>query len=305
MAERKNVTVNFYKLESGIDTFYLDLGFKLDALVENGMDFGFFDGKSSELMFKIHEPIKLKEKTLHLVSIVKEKVFLPVRFNREGQVQEAVESPDSLGDVSYALIDTENGCILTLGGRVSNFSDFARWLTGDAAAGTHPLYQTDTVQTILSWDIFKKITFSLKAENHSMWADAMNRITDSEGLEGMQKSIYMRPYLKCGDIVDSMGGSSLEVTVSNKKNLDKEFVRGFIIHMGADGLFNSLKVSGKSFDEQKTDEIDLIGARVQHKTEIVIIGTHIAPDEAKATLYEAYQLHLDDIGAANEQEGTE
>lgn len=36
--------------------------------------------------------------------------------------------------------------------------------------------------------------------------------------------------------------------------------------------------------------------------QIVIAGTHIAPDEAKATLYEAYQLHLDDIEAANEEE---
>lgn len=303
MAERKNVTINFYKLESAVDTFYLDLGIKLDALAEQENPFGFFDGKNSELMFKVHEPVKTNSRTLHLVSIVKEKVFLPVRFNREGQVQEAVESPDSLGDVSYGLIDTENGCMLILGGRASNFSDFARWLSGDSAAGTSPLYQTDTVQTILSWDIFKKITFSLKAENHSMWADAMNRITDSEGLEGMQKSIYMRPYLKCGDIVDSMGGSSLEVTVSNKKNLDKEFVRGFIIHMGADGLFNSLKVSGKSFDEQKTEEIDLVAARVRHKTEIVIAGSHITPDEAKATLYEAYQLHLDEIEAASRQEG--
>lgn len=303
MAERKNVTVNFYKLESAVDTFYLDLGIKLDALAEQENPFGFFDGKSSELMFRVYDAIRTESRTLHLVSIVKEKVFLPVRFNREGEIQEAVESPDSLGDVSYGLIDTNCKCVLILGGRAANFCDFARWLSGDSAAGTSPLFRRDAIQTVLSWGIVKKILFSLKTEDTSMWADAMNRITDSEGLEGMQKSIYMRPYLKCGDIVDSMGGSSLEVTVSNKKNLDKEFVRGFIIHMGADGLFNSLKVSGKSFEEQKTEEIDLLAARVRHKAEIVIAGTHISPDEAKAALYEAYQLHLDDIEAANEEEG--
>lgn len=134
MAERKNVTINFYKLESAVDTFYLDLDHKLTELAKLENPFGFFDGKSSELMFRVDEPIKLGDRTLHLVSIVKEKVFLPVRFNREGEIQEAVESPDSLGDVSYGLIDTENGCILVLGGRASNFSDFARWLTGDSAA---------------------------------------------------------------------------------------------------------------------------------------------------------------------------
>jgi hypothetical protein len=170
----------------------------------------------------------------------------------------------------------------------SGFADFARWLTDDQSAGISPIFKRDAVQTILQWEIIKKITFALKAENSSMWADAFNRIVDSHGLEGMQKSIYMKPYLDCGGIVDSMGGSGLEMTISNKKNLDKEFVRGFIVHMGSDGLFNKLKVTGKNFDEQSCETIDLCSAKVQHKGEIVVAGTHV----------EAYQINLDHIEAA-------
>lgn len=290
MAERKNVTVNFYKLESGIDTFYLDLGIKLDALAEQENPFGFFDGKNSELMFKVHEPVKTNSRTLHLVSIVKEKVFLPVRFNREGQVQEAVESPDSLGDVSYGLIDTENGCLLTLGGRASNFSDFARWISGDSAAGTTPLYRNDAWNQVTNWEIYRKVGLSITAPAK----DFVGNVLDSEIGENFK-------------MLDTLSGLKIDVSVSMghaKYNLHKDAVRDFLKAVLEENFAGKLKVSGKSFEEQKTEEIDLIAARVRHKAEIVIAGSHIAPDEAKATLYEAYQLHLDDIEAANEQEDT-
>ncbi len=291
MAERKNVTVNFYKLESAVDTFYLDLAIKLDALAEQENPFGFFDGKGSELMFKIHEPIRLPSagRTLHLVSIVKEKVFLPVRFNREGVVQEAVESPDSLGDVSYGLIDTENGCVLVLGGRASNFSDFARWISGDSAAGTTPLYRNDAWNQVTNWEIYRKVGLSITAPAK----DFVGNVLDSEIGENFK-------------MLDTLLGLKIDISVSmghGKGQLHKDAVRDFLKAMLEENFAGSLRVSGKCFDEQATEEIDLIAAKVRHKTEIVIAGTHISPDEAKATLYEAYRLHLDDIEAANEQDG--
>lgn len=291
MAEKKNVTINFYKLESALDTFYSDLEHKLTELAKHDNPFGFFDGKSSELMFRVHEAIKLSDKTLQLVSIVKEKVFLPVRFNREGEIQEAVESPDSLGDVSYGLIDTDNGCILTLGGRASNFSDFARWLSGDAASGTSPLYRYDAWSHVTNWEIYRKVNLSIEAPT----TDFVGDILDSE-IGGNF------------NMLETLSGLKIDVSVSmghGKGNLHKDAVRDFLKAVLEENFAGKLKVSGKSFEEQKTEEINLIAARVRHKGEIVIKGTHIAPDEAKAALYEAYHLHLDDIEAANEQEVTE
>lgn len=288
MAERKNVTINFYKLQSAVDTFYLDLGIKLDALAEQENPFGFFDGKNSELMFKVHEPVKANSRTLHLVSIVKKKVFLPVRFNREGQVQEAVESPDSLGDVSYGLIDTENGCMLILGGRASNFSDFARWISGDAAAGTSPLFRNNAYETVQNWEIYRKLGLSVTAPGK----DFVGNILDSEIGENFK-------------MLETLSGLKIDISVSmghGKGQLQKDAIRDFLKAVLEENFAGSLKVSGKSFDEQKTEEIDLVGARVKHKTEIAIAGTHIAPDEAKATLYEAYQLHLDYIEANGQED---
>ena len=290
MAEKKSVTINFYKLESAVDTFYLDLGIKLDTLAEQENPFGFFDGKNSELMFKVHEPVKANSRTLHLVSIIKEKVFLPVRFNREGQVQEAVESPDSLGDVSYVLIDTENGCLLTLGGRASNFCDFARWLSGDNAASVSPLYRNNAFETVMMWEYYRKVELSITAPAK----DFVGNILDGEYGDNFK-------------MLDTLSGLKIDVSVSmghGKGQLHKDAVRNFLKGVLEENFAGKMRVSGKCFDEQTAEEIDLIGARVKHKTEIVIAGTHISPSEAKATLYEAYQLHLDEIEATNEQEDT-
>ena len=198
MAERKKVNISFYKLESAVDTALADLGYKLEAMVTSEMNYGVFDGKSSELNFKVHSMIEVGERKLYIVSLVKERVFLPVQFNRtNGEIKEPELNPDSMGDISYYLIDTDYMAVLSLGGGGGMISDFLRWLSGDAACGVSPMYRGDTVGTIMSWEIFKKITFSLKAESKSMWADAMNRIMEYHGLEGMQKSIYLKPYLDC------------------------------------------------------------------------------------------------------------
>lgn len=287
MAERKNVTINFYRLESAVDTFYQDMEFKLTELAKLENPFGFFDGKSCELVFKIFDPIVLSDRKLFIVSLIKEKIFLPVWFNREGIVQEAPTEGGSLGDVSYGLIDTDNKCVLILGGRASNFSDFARWLSGDASAGTHPLYRNDAWNQVTNWEIYRKVNLSIEAPT----TDFVGDILDSE-IGGNF------------NILETLNGLKIDVSVSmghGKGNLHKDAVRDFLKAVLEENFAGKLKVSGKSFEEQSTEEIDLIAAKVRHKTEIVIAGTHISPDEAKATLYEAYQLHLDEIEASNEK----
>ena len=292
MAERKSITVNFYRLESAVDTFYQDMEFKLDALSSDGMDYGFFDGKNCELMFKIFYPIALSDRKLFIVSLIKEKVFLPVRFNRQGEVQEAVDSPDSLGDVSYALIDPEKRALLTLSGgfgpSVSAFSDFARWLTGDSAAGSSPIFINSAYDQVTNWEIFRKLNLSIEAPA----ADFVGNVLDSEIGENFK-------------MLETLSGLKIDISVSmghGKGSLHKDAVKNFIRTVMEENFAGKLKIMGKSFEEQQTAELDLYNARLKHKTEIVIAGSHISPDEAKATLYEAYQLYLDDIEAANEQE---
>jgi len=87
MAERKAVTVNLFKLESAVDTFAVDLGIKLDSLVENNATHGTFDGKSCELMFKLFEPIRLDDRTIHCVGICRQKALLPVWYSKEGEIK--------------------------------------------------------------------------------------------------------------------------------------------------------------------------------------------------------------------------
>ena len=291
MAENKNVTINFYKIESVLADISV-LGGTLSGLSELEKPYGFFDGKSQELMFTIHEPIELSNagRKLHLVSIVREKVFLPVKFDRDGNVTKAVENPNALGDIAYGLIDLDHMALLTIGGNVGMFSDFLRWLTGDSAMGTTPILIGNVRNQVNDWEIFRKVTLGVEAPA----MDFVTKIMDSDAGQHCR-------------MLEALSGLRIEITVSmghSKGSLHKDAVKEFIkLMMNGENPTHKLKVSGKCFEELATTEYDLYGSHLKHKTEIVIAGSHIAPDEAKSCLYEAYQLHLDDIEANVEGDG--
>ena len=289
MAEKRTITLNFHRLEAIEETTITDLEYKLDTLSEQEKPYGFFDGKHAELMFTVHEPIKSSERTLHIVSIVKEKVFLPVKFDRNGNVSEAIESPDTLGDIAYGLIDTEHRAVITIGGNAGMFSDFLRWLSGDSALSTTPIFIGNVYNQVTQWEIFRKVTIGLEAPTIGF----VDKIMESDAGEYCY-------------LLEALSGLKIEISVSmgqGKGSLHKDSVRDFIKAMFSDDVpASKIKIAGKSFEEQATAEHDLYNARLKHKTEIVIAGSHISPDEACSALYEAYQLHLDEIGATNEEE---
>lgn len=289
MAERKKVNIGFYKLESTVETVPADLGYKLEAMATSEMNYGNFDGKSSELNFKVHSMIESGERKLFIVSLVKERVFLPVQFNRtNGEIKEPELNPDSMGDISYYLIDTDCMAVLSLGGSGGMISDFLRWLSGDAACGVSPMYRGNVYDHVIQWEIFRKVNLSIEAPA----ADFVDNVLGSDAGENFK-------------MLETLSGLKIDISVSmghGKGSLHKDAVRNFIQSIMSDSFAGKLKIMGKSFEEQATAEYDLYNARLKHKTEIVITGTHISPDEARASLYEAYQLHLDDIEAANEEE---
>lgn len=53
MAEKVRVTVNFFNIESQEDGVFAVLSEKLANLFDNGVDYGFFETKSREIMFKL------------------------------------------------------------------------------------------------------------------------------------------------------------------------------------------------------------------------------------------------------------
>lgn len=286
MAERKNVTINFHRIESSDETMIATVGEKLDVML--GSDeycHGTFDGKSAELAFKIHDAIETSDRKLFLVSIIRERIFLPVQFNKkDGTIREPETNPDGMGDIAYGLIDTENSALLTIGGNAGMFADFMRWLSGDASVGTRPIFIGDIYNQVLDYEIFRKVTLGMEVSA----ADFVDTIMKSDAGE------YSR-------LLEALSGLKIEISVSMghcKGSLHKDAVKDFIkLMMNGENPTKSLKVAGKSFDEQATAEYDLYNARLKHKTEIVIAGSHIAPDEARSALYEAYQVKLDEIEA--------
>lgn len=281
MSERKTVTINYYRLEAAEQVFYADLDDKLKTLEEGGMDYGFFDGRSTELMFKIHEGIELSDRRLFLVSLIKEKPFLPVKFDREGTIEAA---EPAMGDIAYALIDPELQSVVTFGNMPGGYADFARWLTDDQSAGISPIFMNNAYDTVTQWEVYR--TVEIKAEAPAV--DFVHNILDSE-------------YGSMFEGLDVLKGLSADIKISmgrGKGSLDKELVRKYVKQVLSENFAGKLKVTGKNFDEQSTETIDLYAAKVQHKGEIVVAGTHISSDEARNALFAAYQINLDHIESA-------
>ncbi|ADD67894.1 hypothetical protein Dacet_1122 [Denitrovibrio acetiphilus DSM 12809] len=288
MSERKNITINYYRLEAAEEVFYHDLDDRLTTLADGGMDFGFFDGRSKELMFKIFDPIEISDRKLHFVSLIKEKQFLPVWFNREGDIEEAPLEGGMLGDISYGLIDPMLQCVIMFSGGfgpgASGFADFARWLTDDQSAGCTPIFINNAYDQVTQWEVYRKLNISIEAPA----LDFVDNVLDSE-------------YGSNFEMLNTLKGLKIDLAVSmghTKGSLDKDLVRKFIKKVLEENFAGKLKVAGKNFDEQSTEEHDLYSAKLKHKTEIVVSGMHISPEEAKSSLFEAYQINLEQIESA-------
>lgn len=295
MSETKRVTINYYKLEAAEEVFYHDLDDKLNTLSEGGMDYGFFDGRSCELMFKIFEPIQLSERKLYFVSLIKEKQFLPVWFNREGEIQQAPLEGGMLGDISYGLIDPSLQSVVMFSGGfgpgASGFADFARWLADDPSAGVSPVFVNNAYDQVNQWEVYRKLNIAVEAPA----ADFIDNVLDSQ-------------YGNNFEMLNTLQGLKIDLTVSmghGKGSLEKDLVRKFIKKMLEDNFAGKLKVSGKNFDEQSTEEHDLYSAKLKHRSDIVVAGYHISPEEARSALFEAYQINLDYIESAVEDFGDE
>lgn len=288
MLERKNITINYFRLEAAEEVFYHDLDDRLTTLAEGGMDYGFFEGRSRELMFKIFEPIEISDRKLHFVSLIKEKQFLPVWFNREGEVSEAPLDGGMLGDISYGLIDPMKQCLVMFSGGfgpgASGFADFARWLTDDQSAGASPIFINDAYDQVSQWEVYRKLNISVEAPA----VDFVDSVLTSE-------------YGSNFEMLDTLKGLKIDLSVSmghGKGSLDKDLVRKFMQKVLEENFAGKLKISGKNFDEQSTEEHDLYSAKLKHKAEIAVSGMHVSPDEAKASLFEAYQIGLEHIDAS-------
>jgi len=288
MSERKLVTINYFKLEAAEEVFYHDLDDRLTTLSDGGMDYGFFEGRSRELMFKIFEPIELSDRKLHFVSLVKERQFTPVWFNREGELSEAPLGEGMLGDISYGLIDPAKQSLVMFSGGMgpgaSAFADFARWLTDDQSAGVSPVFVNNAYDEVLQWEVYRKLNISVSAPA----VDFVDSVLDSH-------------YGSNFEMLDTLKGLKIDMTVSmgnGKGSMDKELVRNFVRKILEENFAGKLKVSGKSFDEQSTAEHDLYNAKLKRRTEIVVSGMHVSPEEARNSLFEAYQIHQDYIEAA-------
>jgi hypothetical protein len=125
----------------------------------------------------------------------------------------------------------------------------------------------------MNWDVFRKLEISVKCPTSDFADDVLN--TDS-GRELSQ-------------LLTVVEGLSMTTTVSmgtTKGSMSGHVVKKYIQTLLEDGYAEKIAVTGKTFEDEKSETIDLIASKLKCAIEIKISGAYLQPEEARATLLE-------------------
>jgi hypothetical protein len=296
MSDSKKININFFQLFSQEADFDQAITAKLLNMREADCKFGFFDVKSGELAFHIHEIIGLAETDTYLISLVKEKLGYPVHFTREGGLDEVPLDAGALGDISYFLLVPDKQVILSFQNgitapNISMFTSFLRWLTDDKAIGVQPVFVSDVYETVNSWEIFRKLTLGIEAPT----ADFVDALVTTEAGREL-------------GLLEKLSGLKIDITVSmghSKGSLERETVKTYIREILTENFAKKLEITGKGFEETSTETFDLYKAKLKFSTEIIIEGTFPKPIEIRSAFFAAYLTNQEAIEELEPIEVTE
>ncbi|WP_022850397.1 DUF6731 family protein [Limisalsivibrio acetivorans] len=286
MAETKKVNINFYNIESQEESFFLTLSEKLATLFDAGMDYGFFEARNRELMFKLFETVEVNGSPWYLFGLVKEKASWPVWYNREGAITEVPLDAGTLGDITYGFAGPNDRILLTgagLAGRGA-FAEFFRWLTDDASASLEHIFITDAYERVRNWEVFRKLELSVEAPTGDFVDEVMNTRSGQE----------------LGSIFTTLEGMKLDVSISmgnNKGSMNSGALKEFLDAIISDNYAKKLNIYGKGFEEESAENIDLLSAKLKHTSEVGVQGTFVNAEEMRSAFLDAYynnQQHLVD-----------
>jgi len=279
MSNVKNITVNYFQMYSQEEWAFDTIAEKLSTLMENNMNFGFFEVGEREIMFKLFEHMELGGNPVFIIGLVKEKSSWPVWFDREGNLEDIPLDAGTIGEISYALINPYRRLALTIGSGIASpgmgaFVNYLRWLTDSETLGFKPVFVGDAYDQVQSWEMFRKINMSFEAPT----ADFVDEALNTEAGKDLT-------------ILNTLGGLKIDMTVSmghSKGSLGAEQVKRFINDVLTENFAKKLTITGKGFTGQETEEYDLYNAKLKFKTEIALSGMHVGIEEARSVLSTAY-----------------
>jgi hypothetical protein len=271
---KKRININFYRICEVADETIATLADKFSLMLSHA-PFGFFETSKREIMFKLYASFDLNGSEAYLFGLIRENENHPVFFDREGTVGDVPLANGGLGSVTYGLVVPEKRLLVTTSGGCSKsvFNDFLRWTVDKAPLEIQHIYMDDALNKVMNWDVFRKLEISVKCPTSDFADDVLN--TDS-GRELSQ-------------LLTVVEGLSMTTTVSmgtTKGSMSGHVVKKYIQTLLEDGYAEKIAVTGKTFEDEKSETIDLIASKLKCAIEIKISGAYLQPEEARATLLE-------------------
>ncbi|WP_265821722.1 DUF6731 family protein [Geovibrio ferrireducens] len=277
MAEKKRINVNFFNIESQEDGVFMTLSEKLSTLFESGMDYGFFETKSREIMFKLFESFEVNSYPAYLFGLIKEKSSWPVWYDRNGELSEVPLNSGTLGDITYGLALPQDRLILTASGTAGKgaFTEFLRWLADDSTVILDPVFIGDAYNKIQNWEVFRKFEISVEAPT----ADFVDTVLTSESGR------------EFGSIMGTLEGLKMDITVSmgnTKGSMSAPQLKALLGGIISDNYAKKLTITGKGFEDEASESIDVMSAKLKYSADVAVSKTYLSPDEARTAFLEGY-----------------
>ena len=277
MAEKKKITIKFFKIESQEDDVLTHIRNKLLTLLKNNMDHGFFETKSREVMFKLFQFVEVNGSPAYLFGLGKEKASWPIWYDRDGALGEVPLNSGTLGSITYGLLIPQDKLILTTSGMSGkgDFTEFFRWLADDTTLILNPVFIDDAYSKVQNWEVFRKFELSVEAPT----ADFVDTVLASESGRELGSMLSTIEGLKM-DITVSMGNAKGSMSAPQLKSLMSTVL--------SDNYARKLVITGKGFEDDANESIDLTLAELKYTAEVTVSRTYLAPDEAIVGFLEAY-----------------
>jgi hypothetical protein len=276
----KNVKVRFYRVE----TVEVEYFAKFQEVMKASLSITANHSETFEQSCALYSWVLLGQGTLsdetpyYHISVAKEKDVYPVTIGTYGE-QKAIS--ERLGERYHLIFCPTRNVVVALcsaGVLKAFFSQFG-------VAGIvriEPYFRKDSLEKVLYWDIFRRITFAISAPND----EAMDTLDNSKSLSKVLPLRYMDA-LKI-NLSLAVGSNS-----GKGETLTRNSAREVIGELYDNEYCTSLKISGYDFEGAELETIDLKNDPVVFDDAVELKGHYIEDDEAKTVLLKALGAERD------------
>ncbi len=278
MSWSKRAVVAYHFIDSASDDYFKELKLSFDSLLDSHDSSGVFDAGQSHYFWKIEDRVDVTDTNTYFVSLVKEKNAWPVYFNEDEGISAIPIDNGALGELYYAFINPELRFMLSLaasgGGPVGAFKKFLHEFSKDGSVKLSPMFEDKIDVKTLSWDLYKKLSFSINFPNQDIQSEFMT--THEGSLLG---------------IISELNGLKADITISMPKQNQKlgnaqvkELVKSLLIY----DYCGRIVLRGADAEGESVQEYDLKNAQVKYRELVEISGSYMSIDEAILILKRAY-----------------